>query len=436
VRTRGERFPKLKPGPGQSAQDVAVHQRRRLQAAMVELVAEGGYGAVTVAALSDRACVSKRDFYKWFSGKEECFLSTYDLVIHRSLEGILAAVEGEEDPLERLRLGFHAFADQVAGNPEAARLALVEVFAVGGGAAPRLLRANRLFEALVARYVSPSERLPLPPLVVKGIVGGGARVTRTWLRAGAPRALDGEELMGWALSFRDSGVLRLRGLPVAGAPPALPAAVVGPAPGDERGLILAATAKLSAETGYAGLTVSRVRAAAGLSRRSFESHFEGVGDCFLATVSMLSGRTLAAAEPAFLSAGDWGCGIHRMVVALCHLLARDPAFARLAFLDLYSPGEGAIRWRGELITQLAATLRRRAEPEWQPGELAAEASVAAMWSVIHHLVAGGRVESLPAAAPVLSYLALAPALGAAAAIEVIVAESSRSPGAAAPAVRR
>ncbi len=395
---------------------------------MIELVAAGGYKAVTVAALADRASVSKRDFYKRFAGKEDCFLSTYDLVIRRSLDGILAAVEGDDDPDECLQLGFLTFADQVANSPEAARLALVEAFGVGGGAVERLLRANRLFEALVAQYLSLSEGRRLPPLVVKGIVGGGARVARTRLRSGEPRTLDGGELMRWALSFRDDGVFRLRGLPVAGAPPALPATAPGPAPGDERGLILAATAKLSAEAGYAGLTVPRVRAAAGLSRRSFESHFNGVQDCFLAMVSMLSGRTLAAAEPAFLTAGDWGRGVHRMVVALCHLLAGDPAFARLAFLDLYSPGEGAIVWRGELIMKLARTLRRRAEPEWQPSEFTAEASVGAMWSVIHHLVAGGRVASLPAAAPVLSYLALAPVLGAATAIDVIVAETSGPSG--------
>lgn len=393
---------------------------------MVELVGEGGYNAVTVAALADRACVSKRDFYKRFAGKEECFLSTYDLVVQRSLDGILAAVAEVEDPQERLRLGFHAFADQIANNPGAARLALIEAFWAGAGGVERLLRTNRLFESLVTKYVALPDGRRLPPLVVKGIVGGGARVARTWLRHGYSRGLrlDGDELMNWALSFRDCGVARLRRLPV-GSAPRLSATALEPAPGDERGLILAATAKLASDTGYAGLTVPRVRAAAGLSKCSFESHFEGVQDCFLATLSRLSGHTLAAAEPAFLTAGDWGRGVHRMIVALCHLLARDPAFVRLVFLDVYSPGAEAIRWRGELITQLATTLRRRAEPQWQPSELTAEASVGAMWSVIHHLVAAGRIESLPAAAPVLSYLALAPVLGGAAAIDVIVAEAPR-----------
>jgi hypothetical protein len=45
-----------------------------------------------------------------------------------------------------------------------------------------------------------------------------------------------------------------------------------------------------------------------------------------------------------------------------------------------------------------------------------------MWGVIHHFVATGRGTQLPAAAPALSYLALAPALGASAAVDVIAGE--------------
>ena len=55
ARSRSSRYPKLRPGPGRSAEDVAAHQRGRLQEAMVELVAEHGYNAVAVAALSNRA---------------------------------------------------------------------------------------------------------------------------------------------------------------------------------------------------------------------------------------------------------------------------------------------------------------------------------------------------------------------------------------------
>ena len=136
------------------------------------------------------------------------------------MRGILAAVEGEEEWCERLRLGFLAFADQIADSPEAARLALVEVFAAGAVAVERMQRTNQLFEALVAKNLALADGRPrLPPLVVKGIVAGGGRVARARLLSGQPRqlALDGDELMEWALSFCDDDVVRLRASRSAGA---------------------------------------------------------------------------------------------------------------------------------------------------------------------------------------------------------------------------
>lgn len=391
---------------------------------MIELVAEHGYNAVTVATLSNRARVSKGDFYKLFAGKEECFLAAYDLIISHSVRGINAATEGEEEWRERLRLGFLAFADQITGSPEAARLALVEAFSAGALAVERMRRTNLLFEALVAKNLALADEAPrLPPLVVKGIVAAGGRLARARLLSAQPRkpALDGDRLTQWALSFCDEDVVRLRGLGAAETPPLVEVAPVMPL-GDERALILAAAGRLASKEGSAMLTVPRIRAAAGVSRRSFDAHFDGVADCFLATLETLSDRTLAAAAPVYFTADDWASGVHHMIAGLCWYLARDPMFAGLAFLEVFSPGSEAIQWRSDMIAKLAAKLRRGAPPTRRPSEFVAEASIGAMWGVIHHFVATGHGAQLPIAAPALSYLALAPALGGAAAIDVIAAE--------------
>lgn len=425
ARSRSGRYPKLRPGPGLSAEAVAAHQRVRLQEAMVELVAEHGYDGFAVATLSNHASVSKRDFYKHFAGKEECFLAAYDGIVSDSVRGILAATEGEEEWRERLRLGFLAFAAQIADSPDTARLALIEVFAAGPVAVERMLRTSRLFEALVAKNFAFAAGGPvLPRLVVKGIVAGGDRMAQAQLLSGNVRepALDGGELLEWALSFRDDDVARLRGLGIAEAPPLPPAAAETPPLVNERALILAATARLASEGGYAALTVPRVRASAGVSRRSFDTHFEGVADCFLATLEMLGGRTLAAAAPFYLTADDWASGVHRMIASLCRYLACDPTFTNLAFSAVFSPGLEAIQWRSEMTARLATMLRRGAPAEQQPSRFAAEASVGAIWGVIHHFVAIGRSAQLPIAAPMLSYIALAPALGGAAAVDLILTE--------------
>jgi AcrR family transcriptional regulator len=426
TRTRATRYPPLKPGPGLSAKEVAAHQGKRLHEATIELVAEHGYDAVSVLELSNRARVSKRDFYKLFTGKEECFITTYDTIVDRSLHGVVAAAAGEEDWRERLRLGFLAFAGQISDSPATARLALVEAFTAGAVAVERMERTNLFFEALMAKGLARAEDAPqLPSLVVKGIVSGGSRLAQARLLSGHPRqpALDGNELVGWALSFCEEDVARLGGLGAERVPSLSEAAPVVPLE-DERALILAATAKLARKEGCATLTVPRVRAAAGVSRRSFDAHFEGVADCFLATLETLSDRTLAAAAPIYLTAGDWANGVHRMVAGLCRLLARDPTFADLAFLEVFSPCPEAIRWRSQMIAKLATRLRREAPSARKPSQFAAEASIGALWGVIHHFVAAGRGAQLPIAAPALSYLALAPTLGGAAAVEVILGEDS------------
>ena len=106
----------------------------------------------------------------------------------------------------------------------------------------------------------------------------------------------------------------------------------------------------------------RVRAAAGVSGSSFYTHFDGVADCFRATLETLSGRTLSTAEPFYLTTEDWASGVHRMIVRLCQHLAGDPTLANLAFPDGFSPGPEAIEWRSAMIAKLAAMLRRGAPP--------------------------------------------------------------------------
>src|ERR1035438_298370 len=85
-------YPHLHPGPGLSHEQVASHQRARIYAAMIELVAERGYGAVTVLELARLAGVSKHTVYEHFpGGKQECFLCTYELIVRRSSRRVGAA---------------------------------------------------------------------------------------------------------------------------------------------------------------------------------------------------------------------------------------------------------------------------------------------------------------------------------------------------------
>src|SRR6185312_5940927 len=196
-------YRKLKPRPGHSGQRVAEHQRSRIHAATIELVNERGYDGLTVIGIARAAGISNRTFYENFKGKEDCFLATYELIVRHTAREVLAARHRERGWRAKLRAGFLAFAREVADNPKAARLALVEAFTTGASSA-RMGHTNGLFETLVADSLARDDSpVDLPPLIVKGIVAGATRIARVRLLAGEEQHLSGDadELLDWALSL-------------------------------------------------------------------------------------------------------------------------------------------------------------------------------------------------------------------------------------------
>jgi len=55
--------------------------RERLQRALIELVREGGYNAVTVQDIVDRANVGRTTFYLHYNSKDELFLSCHEAIV-------------------------------------------------------------------------------------------------------------------------------------------------------------------------------------------------------------------------------------------------------------------------------------------------------------------------------------------------------------------
>ncbi len=415
---------------------------------MIELVAERGYGAVTVREVVRMAGVSTGTFYEHFADKDACFLRTYGLIVRRSTKQVGAAQKDCHDWRERLQLALCAWADGIAREPQAARLALVEVFAGGGAALEQMRRAEGHYEAMIEQsFAGAPNPVPAPPLVIKGIVAGVHRVARAQLLAGRAHELPGlaGELLEWMLCFRCHAATSLGRLDDLPAPARSDTATLaihdGDVRKDDRERILDAAARLAALEGYWQLTVPRIRAAASVSRKRFDRHFEDVQGCFIAALERLTERALAHAVPAGAAARTWPGGLHRALCSLCASIAADPVLARLGFIEVFALGPDGMLCRERIIAGIAESLRISAPAGQRPSELAAEASIGAVWGVVHHHVALGRARQLPSIAGVLSYLALAPAIGAEQAVQAIVAEhetmrSSRRASAGWPGVEQ
>jgi AcrR family transcriptional regulator len=417
---------KLRPGPGRPAEQVAYHQRARIFAAMIEIVGEEGYDAVTVRRLSSLAGVSTRAFYANFEGKEECFLRTYELVVRRAATRVADAQVDGGDWLERLRLGFAAFAGEIEARPCAARLALVEAFSAGPAVIEQMKRSEALFEAMISGSLSHApDGIAVPPLVVKGIVAGVSCLARKLVLTGRERDMPllADELLDWALAFHDPSV-ELLDAAGSSVPVATPARRSSRPYGlaDERDLLLSAVEKLALAEGYERLSLEGISAVAGLRKKSLEAQFESADECFFAA---LEKRVFAAIDRASAPAKGfgWSHDVRGALTVFCEEIVRDPALARLAFVEAFASGGDGARYRQRLLASAAERFHRQLPDDLQfSSEASIEASLGAVWKVLHAYVTAGRTQQLPCVAPTLSFIVLAPLIGAEDAISVCTNE--------------
>jgi AcrR family transcriptional regulator len=413
-----------------AAKDVTAHQLARIYDATIDIVAERGYRALKVRDVVSGAEVSTRAFYELFGSKEDCFLQTYDRISRRAARRLIAAQAGETDWRRRPQLIFEEFVRELESNPEGARVALIEAYAADQVCRERAWKAERTFEGMLAEALARTPGgVVVPPLIVEGIMGGTASVARGRLSAGKVNELRdaGGDLVEWALSYPDeamAGLLELDRRSVWRDTALEPTAYAGSGDGASRGdrsLILSAAVKLAAERGYGGLTTARIRSAASVSRRKFEAHFDGVDDCYLAALEQSAAEAFAHAARAQAAASTWPGGVYRAIAALCDRVADDAFLARVCLTDDFPPGASGARSRRRLIAATIELLMGGSPRSSRPAGTAAEALVGAVWSVFHrHVIRDWSLRRQVSAS--LSYLALAPAIGASQAVAAIERE--------------
>ncbi|HTW42966.1 MAG TPA: TetR/AcrR family transcriptional regulator [Solirubrobacteraceae bacterium] len=399
---------------------------------MIKAASEHGYRAVTARQLSALAGVSTRTLYTLFpAGKQDCFLSAYDAVMQRTAQRVAAAYGSEREQRVRLACALDALARLVAEEPQAARLVLVEVFAAGPVALEHAQHAHRLFESMVnLDFRRAGGGAPPPPLLIKGIVAGIVRVAGVWLLNGRTEELPtlSEELLEWVLSYRSPPTAAFappsrssRQATLIATPPESPTCDE-----DHDTRILRAAAQLAAQDGCASLSAARIAATAGVSWSSFDKRLRNPEQCMLEALDLLIGDALARATAAGRRGEDWPSCVCHALQALTLQAAGDEVFARLAFIEAFALGSAGAELRGRLLGQFADTLWQRAPASQRPTRLAAEASVGAVWGIIHDYVVRGSAAQLPRIARHLSYMVLAPAIGSTAATHALSARTSRA----------
>ncbi|HEY0392134.1 MAG TPA: TetR/AcrR family transcriptional regulator [Solirubrobacterales bacterium] len=275
----------------------------------------------------------------------------------------------------------------------------------------------------------------VPPLIVEAMVTGLACIARDRLLAGRVAELTDliDELVEWALRYPGKSAVALAELDLqtvwrnTAFEPSIEAPNgrkrERPFHGD-RSIILAAVADRAVKKGYNSLTVTSVRAGTGVSRNTFYTHFRDLEDCFLAALEERASDALAQAVRAQTAGRTWAGGLYRAIAALCDQVAEDPLLARACLTDDFPPGSRGMRARQRLASAVIEQLADSVPSELQVSAFAAEASVGAVWALFRRYVARDWVQQRRDIAATLSFLALAPAIGAPAAIAAIRREQT------------
>lgn len=134
-----------------SRAEVRRAQRDRLLTGMVEVVAEQGYGAATVADVLKRVRISRETFYQHFADKQDCFLAAFDAASDGLIAMVEAALGPPEDPaLVRLDRVLATYLGALAAAPTLARTFLIEVYGAGRAAVSRRIAAQERFAVAIA----------------------------------------------------------------------------------------------------------------------------------------------------------------------------------------------------------------------------------------------------------------------------------------------
>lgn len=419
--SEGASLSKLKPGPGHSPAEVADHQRARIQRATIEIVAQHGYGALTVREITRQAGVSTKAHYELYASKELAFQDSHEAIVRRLLRGLVErqAATGP-DGVGQI---FASLLDEVAQDPQAARFALIDACEAGPDALARMHLVDRSLGAAIAECLGrTSGGSPASSRLIGAMVAGAMAVVRSRLLDGAGEELPAlaDPLARWALSYVDPVAADLDELNRAMTPPGPREGFLPPVPsgaGEPSGdlpLLLSATGRLVAGEGYEDLSVRKVLLAAGIPRRGFYANFSRIEDCFVAALELQMNKGLACVR----ETGETEHDTCKAVAALSERVAGDGVFANLCFGEFAAPAKRVAECRQRFTVELGQALLGELAPATEA--LALEASMGALWGTIHNEVTMGRARQVPRLNATLAYLALAPAIGPSPAVEQLL----------------
>jgi AcrR family transcriptional regulator len=182
----------------------------------------------------------------------------------------------------------------------------------------------------------------------------------------------------------------------------------------QRERILDAVAQLSAESGYANMTVNAIADRAAVSLQAFYEHFADKEDAFLVAYEIGHSKSLALVERAHDAAPNWPSAVRAGITTLLGFLATEPTFSHMALVDaLIATPRTADRANKGIVQylELLAPGFDEAPDASKPPAVTLEAIAGGIFELCLTYTAQGHIGELTELAPWVIYFALAPFVG-------------------------
>jgi AcrR family transcriptional regulator len=168
-------------------EDVERHQLERLVAAVATVMAERGYGGLTVDRVIALARVSRTTFYRHFANRQEAVLGVYKLVFDRFIAAIRCACAAAEEWPAKVEAGLGAALDFAIAEPAQTQLLSAEFLGADPILAERVRCSHRRLVALLdeGRRHYP-ESAALPAVTEEALISGVATLVARALQSGEP----------------------------------------------------------------------------------------------------------------------------------------------------------------------------------------------------------------------------------------------------------
>jgi AcrR family transcriptional regulator len=416
---------------------------------MIQLVRDKGYAATTVDDLITHAGVSRKTFYAHFDDRRDLMLATFDQITPAMFDQMRAAVELKGGPTRQLEALMRNLCRIGEARPGVIALPTIEIAALNPVGLERRDRLMSEYGQLLERCLRANDgHHALPDSLARALAGSVYRTIDARLRRPHPDLKSlGPELARWTRSYDpippglqadtsapapwpDAGADGLVGGRAPGTLTLAPTGYRTPAGRQTKGFvhhlnrerILDAVARLVCEGGgYVTLTAQAITDRADISERAFLAHFKDKDDAFAAAVEVGHVKAMALVARARERAEDWRTGVRDAVLALVELLASEPCFTRMAFVDAPLAGPAMAERMHEHVTGYTSLLFADAPQRRRPPEVAPEAAVHGLFELAFHYATQNRAAELIGVGREAAYLMLAPFLGVSEAADLAAA---------------